>query len=75
MASAVKAAAGPPPLWESAAPQALFEARFPAIPTGFNDYLYEPSPDGQRFLVSVTLGEAVEAPLTVVVNWLAGVKK
>ena len=36
--------------------------------------LYDVSPDGQRFLVNVRVGEAV-APITVVVNWMADLKK
>jgi len=39
-------------------------------------YEYKPSPDGKRFLVNV--GPAVEAtptPITVVLNWTAGIRK
>jgi hypothetical protein len=38
---------------------------------------YAPSPDGQRFLVNVPAdGEAAAAPpITVVLNWTAGLKK
>jgi serine/threonine protein kinase len=36
--------------------------------------LYDVSPDGRRFLVNVRVGEPV-APITVVVNWLADLKK
>jgi eukaryotic-like serine/threonine-protein kinase len=37
---------------------------------------YQPSADGQRFLSLLPSGkEAGEAPLTVVVNWLAGLKR
>jgi hypothetical protein len=38
---------------------------------------YAPSPDGQRFLVNVPAGgEAATAPpITVVLNWTAGLKK
>ena len=36
--------------------------------------LYDVSPDGQRFLANVRVGERV-APITVVVNWMADVKK
>ena len=31
--------------------------------------------DGQRFLINVVPGQAGSAPITVVVNWLAGVRK
>ena len=46
-------------------PQALFDAEFSG---------YEPSADGQRFLVNVPAGgQAVAAPITVVLNWAASV--
>ena len=48
--------------------QRLFE-----VPMVNGYWPYDVSPDGQRFLVN-TLEEAV-APLTVVVNWPAGLKK
>ena len=37
-------------------------------------YLYDVSPDGQRFLVNVRVGEPI-APITVVLNWMADLKK
>jgi hypothetical protein len=36
----------------------------------FSPY-YVPSPDGQRFLVSSTVGHEPGAPLTVVLDWRA----
>ena len=38
---------------------------------------YAPSPDGQRFLVNVPAGGegAAAPPITVVLNWTAGLKK
>jgi hypothetical protein len=37
---------------------------------------FEPSPAGQRFLVNVPAGgETATPPLTVVLNWQAGLKK
>jgi Tol biopolymer transport system component len=38
-------------------------------------YPYDLTPDGQRFLLSTVPGQASSAPITVVVNWLAGLKK
>jgi hypothetical protein len=40
-------------------------------------YPYVVTDDGQRFLVSVDMmkEQATETPLTVVVNWTAGLKK
>jgi hypothetical protein len=36
---------------------------------------YVPSRDGNRFLVSVKSGEPVPVPITVALNWNAGLKK
>ena len=36
---------------------------------------YDISPDGRRFLLISTLDEAGAQPMTVVVNWHAGLKK
>jgi hypothetical protein len=56
------------------APQALFE-----LPRTLGSVLsrdfYNASADGQRFLVNTPVGEATAAPLTVVVNWTAEVKR
>ncbi|HSR06852.1 MAG TPA: hypothetical protein VLM42_06865, partial [Bryobacteraceae bacterium] len=50
-------------------PQPLFDLD----PTAVN---FEPSRDGQRFLVNVPAGgQAASPPLTVVLNWQAGLKK
>jgi dipeptidyl aminopeptidase/acylaminoacyl peptidase len=38
-------------------------------------YAYDVSPDGQRFLINSLPEQAASAPITVVVNWLAGVRK
>jgi Tol biopolymer transport system component len=58
-------------------PKALFEAR--TIPTapffGFNASYYAASGNGQRFLVSTLVGESTATPLTVVLNWTAGIKR
>lgn len=56
-------------------PQALFP--YPgAVAVDQSSYSYAPSADGQRFLVYVTPRAQGQAPpLTVVVNWMAGVKK
>jgi Tol biopolymer transport system component len=36
---------------------------------------YNPTADGRRFLINTVPAETSNAPITVVVNWLAGVKK
>ena len=51
--------------FEHGVPKPLFEAR-----TGF-----DVSPDGKRFLLVVPLEQAANPPMTVVVNWHAGVKR
>ena len=48
-------------------PQSLFEAR---VIGG-----YDVSMDGQRFLINQTVAEDAPAPLTVVLNWTAGLPK
>jgi hypothetical protein len=36
---------------------------------------YVPTRDGQRFLINTQSGEAAPTPITVVLNWTAGLKK
>ena len=43
--------------------------------TGGTRYCYDVSADGQRFLVITAPEQAASAPITVVVNWSAGLKK
>ena len=54
---------------EPGIPQELFAS------AGIIDFA--PSPDGQRFLVNVPAGGegATAPPITVVLNWTAGLKK
>jgi serine/threonine protein kinase len=49
----------------------LFETR---AALGFR-YPYDVSADGQRFLINTASEQTVSAPITVVVNWTAGLKK
>ena len=57
-------------------PQALFESRSAIGPNTIFAMGYAVSADGKRFLMPVPRGALGEtSPLTVVVNWLAGVKK
>ncbi len=57
----------------AAAPRALFQARVPA--TG-NQYRtnYAVTADGQRFIVNTRLENVAPTPLTVVLNWPAGLR-
>jgi hypothetical protein len=60
--------------FDNAAPQALFDLRSETPPGNTVAFGYVPAADGKRFLVATA--PATEAPpLTVVVNWLASVKK
>ena len=55
-------------------PVALFKANFPpAVPAYWHYYV--PSADGQRFLVTALRSDAAAAPINVVLNWTAGLKK
>jgi hypothetical protein len=56
--------------FEVGAVHSLFAVR-PGGPGRF----YDVTPDGQRFLVNALGEQAASAPITVVVNWLAGLKK
>ncbi len=55
---------------EVGAVKALFQAR-PQRP----GWLYDATGDGQRFLVNTTAVEQSASPVTLVVNWTAGLKK
>ena len=55
----------------------LFEARMlngPINGVGFRAQ-YDVTRDGQRFLINVPLEDTASSPITVVVNWTAGLKK
>jgi len=34
--------------------------------------VYEPSPDGQRFIVNRPVGDTPAAPITILLNWQTG---
>jgi eukaryotic-like serine/threonine-protein kinase len=63
--------------FKAGVPKALFEARtIPTVPFyGFNASYYAVSGNGQRFLVSTLAGESTPTPLTVVLNWTAGIER
>ncbi|HEX8294012.1 MAG TPA: protein kinase [Pyrinomonadaceae bacterium] len=58
--------------FEAGVPAALFETRVASI-TGAP--LYDVSADGRRFLVNVPVEENAPAPVTVVLNWTADLKR
>ncbi len=73
-AVAVKAVTEAKPSLEAGAPVPLFEAHI--VPTPGNlVHQYDVTADGKRFLVATSTAAASSPPLTVVVNWTAGLKK
>lgn len=67
---------GTGPTFIAAVPQPLFDTRTsPIFPGGFSASYYAVSGDGQRFIVNTLVGDSAATPLTVVLNWSAGVKK
>ena len=63
---------GEGPKFEVVSEKTLFPSMFAGPPTVNR---YAPSADGQRFLMNVLPESTVVAPITVVVNWTAGLKK
>jgi eukaryotic-like serine/threonine-protein kinase len=57
-----------------AVPKMLFQTRVPEGVTSRRTH-YVPSRDGQRFLINTQSGDASPNPITVVLNWQAGLKK
>ena len=55
-------------------PVTLFQTRVGAGITAFRTH-YVPSRDGKRFLVNTLSGDPSPTPITVVLNWSAGLKK
>jgi len=61
------------PSFKVGVPKLLFEVRVRAGNSG--PYPYDVSADGKQFLIETVPLEAEEAPITVVTNWQAGLKK
>jgi Tol biopolymer transport system component len=59
--------------FETSSPVPLFEFRAGVVPTRYAPYAV--SRDGQRFLINEVVDLEPNAPLTVVVNWAAELKK
>jgi len=67
---------GSGPNFTVAIPRVLFDARVTSVfPGGINAPYYAATGDGQRFIVDTTSGDSTPVPLTVVLNWTAGLKK
>jgi dipeptidyl aminopeptidase/acylaminoacyl peptidase len=58
---------------EPSTPIPLFDVRVPGGAALRQQY--DVTPDGQRFLVNTVVDEAADTPITVVLNWLASVRK
>ena len=65
-------------MFEAGVPHALFDVAGitsgPPVP-GASSGTYVPSADGQKFLASIVPTAQVSTPLTIVLNWTAGLKK
>jgi eukaryotic-like serine/threonine-protein kinase len=66
------AAVGPGPSFD--VPKPLFQTRPVTGSTGARMH-YVPSRDGRRFLVNTQNGDAAPAPITIELNWTAGLRK
>ena len=58
--------------FEARAPKALFQTQVVRYDAPNR---YDVSADGQRFLVNCPVGEVSQTPITVVLNWTAGLKR
>jgi dipeptidyl aminopeptidase/acylaminoacyl peptidase len=61
--------------FEAGAARPLFQTRPREHMSSADLFSYDVSADGQRFLVNTDVGEATSPPLTVILNWTAGLKK
>ena len=64
---------GEGPTFEVGTPKALFDLRVPSFNSAQAQFAV--TPDGQKFLVANTAGEITSAPINVVLNWTAGLKR
>ena len=72
MAVSVRAGA----TFEAGTPAPLFQTRIFGVGPAVNySHQYDVTADGQRFLLNVDLSEATAGPITVVLNWLAGLRR
>jgi hypothetical protein len=59
---------------EAGLPSGLFEIPVPPFTPAYQNS-YVPSQDGRRFLVNTLVQDATPSPITVVLNWTAGLKR
>jgi Tol biopolymer transport system component len=62
------------PAFKSSAPKPAVRAQLANMLGGANVFLWDVAPDGEHFLINM-VGERSSAPVTVVLNWQAGLKK
>jgi hypothetical protein len=60
--------------FEAGPPQGLFEIQ-PLFAPLLGRFVYQPTADGQRFLVLANTGRMAPPPINVVLNWQAGLRK
>ncbi len=60
--------------FEAGAARPLFQTRRREHISSTDLFSYDVSADGQRFLVNTDVGEVASSPLTVVLNWTAGLR-
>ena len=70
MSSAVKTIGNE---FEFSTPKALFKTRMLSWTSSFHEF--DVSPDGQRFLIGTLIGEPTSPKPTVILNWMANLKK
>jgi len=75
MAVTVKAGPAGSATFEAGVPRLLFETRVPMVTNVAWPSWYDLTTDGQRILLNTQAGEATETPTTVVVNWLAQLRR
>jgi hypothetical protein len=61
--------------FEAGAPKVLFGTRVPSAGLSDTRNHYVVTADGQRFLINNVVGAITETPITVMLNWTAGLKR
>jgi serine/threonine protein kinase/Tol biopolymer transport system component len=61
--------------FKAASPVALFQTHPPQPVSSQDDFSYDVSSDGQRFLIATTVDEANAAPLSILLNWASQIEK
>ena len=61
--------------FKAASPVALFQTHRPQPVSSQDDFSYDVSSDGQRFLIATKVDEANAAPLSILLNWASQMEK